>query len=151
MLIEDVCFVEKDGHPHHNQLPEGWIVVNNMIELDEVWVANVVKGIRKGEINTRELTLAQREEVIAAKIKELKSFFTNQVREFVGNDDEKDPDPVVTARWVLTWKKTDKNKHQAKARLAFRGFQDPDLFNLDKASPTAARLGKLSLLFRLQL
>ena len=27
-----------------------------------------------------------------------------------------------------------------------RGFQDPDLFTLDKASPTAARLGKTTLL-----
>ena len=34
----------------------------------------------------------------------------------------------------------------AKARLVLRGFQDPDLFTLDKASPTAARLGKMTLL-----
>ena len=145
LMIEDVCFVE-GGQSRSNQFPEGWICVNNMLELDEVWLANVVKGIRKGEINTRELTLSQREEVIAAKIKELKSFFTNQVWEFAGNEDNKDPDRVVTARWVLTWKKTDEGKYQAKARLVLRGFQDPDLFNLDKASPTAARLGKLSLL-----
>lgn len=61
-------------------------------------------------------------------------------------DDNKDADRVVTARWALTWKKTDEGKQQAKTRLVLRGFQDPDLFNLDKASPTAARLGKLSLL-----
>ena len=146
LMVEDVHFVEKSGQPQCNQLPEGWVCVNNMLEMDEVWMANVVKGIRKGEINTRELTVTQREDVIAAKIKELKSFFTNQVWEFAGNDDGKDPQRVVTARWVLTWKKTEEGKHQAKARLVLRGFQDPDLFNLDKASPTAARLGKLSLL-----
>jgi len=146
LLVEDVHFVEKSGHPQCNQLPEGWVVVNDRLELDEAWMANAVKGIRKGEINTRELSLAQREEVIAAKIKELKSFFTNQVWEFAGEKDNKDTDRVVTARWVLTWKKTDDDKYQAKARLVLRGFQDPDLFNLDKASPTAARLGKLTLL-----
>ena len=48
--------------------------------------------------------------------------------EFAGEKDSKDTDRVVAARWVLTWKKMD------------------DLFNLDKASPTAARLGKLTLL-----
>ena len=146
LMIEDVHFVERSGHKQGNQLPEGWAVVDGMLELDEVWLANVVKGIRKGEINTRELTLSQREEVIAAKVKELKSFFTNQVWEFASDDDNRETDRVVTARWVLTWKKVDEGKHQAKARLVLRGFQDPDLFNLDKASPTAARLGKLTLL-----
>lgn len=146
LMIEDVHFVEKSGQPQQCQLPEGWVIVNNMLEIDDVWLANVVKGVRKGEINTRELTLEQREEVIAAKIKELKSFFTNQVWEFAGEKDSKDTDRVVTARWVLTWKKVDDSKYQAKARLVLRGFQDPDLFNLDKASPTAARLGKLTLL-----
>eukprot|EP00434_Breviolum_minutum_P043155 symbB.v1.2.038452.t1/scaffold5995.1/size23965/1 len=75
-----------------------------IIDDDELMIEDVhfvEKSVRKGEINTRQLTLEQREEVIAAKVKELKSFFTNQ---------------------------------------------DPDLFNLDKASPTAARLGKLTLL-----
>lgn len=146
LMIEDVHFVEKSGQPQQCQLPEGWVIVNNTFEIDEVWLANVVKGVRKGEINTRQLTLEQREEVIAAKVKELKSFFTNQVREFAGEKDSKDMDRVVTARWVLTWKKTDDNKYQAKARLVLRAFQAPDLFNLDKASPTAARLGKLKLL-----
>ena len=53
LMIEDVHFVEKSGQPQQCQFPEGWAVVNNLLEIDEVWLANAVKGIRKGEINTR--------------------------------------------------------------------------------------------------
>ena len=111
--------------PHHNQLPEGWIVVNNMIELDEVWVANVVKGIRKGEINTRELTLAQREEVIAAKIKELKSFFTNQVWEFVGNDDEKGSRPCCHSTVGLDMEEDRQKQASSQGKACFPGIPGP--------------------------
>lgn len=58
LMMEDVHFVEKSGQSQRNQLPEGWVFVNNMLEIDELWPAHVVKGICKGEINTSELTLA---------------------------------------------------------------------------------------------
>ena len=43
-----------------------------------------------------------------------------------------DQERVMRARWVLTWKSTGK----AKARLCVFGFQDPDLTEVPRDSPT---------------
>ena len=43
-----------------------------------------------------------------------------------------DPERVTRARWVLTWKSSGK----AKARLCALGFQDPDLTEVSRDSPT---------------
>ena len=43
-----------------------------------------------------------------------------------------DQERVMRARWVLTWKSTGK----AKARLCVLGFQDPDLTEVPRDSPT---------------
>ena len=93
--------------------------------------------------------VSQREQIIEAKKKELQSFFKNTVWKF--GDDSKGSlphDRVVTAPWVLTWKppQPGSNVPRAKPRLVLRGYQDPDLFNLEKNSPTAGRSGKLVLL-----
>ena len=53
----------------------------------------------------------------------------------------------MTARWVLNWKTpTDGGIPKAKARLVLRGFQDPDVFGLEKASPTATKQAKFVIL-----
>lgn len=117
--------------------------------LDDVWAAaNLTRGpLRRNEVNPRELTVSERELVVKGKMKELQTFFSNNVWEFAKPGDlNRNKDRVITARWVLTWKTSPEGNPVAKARLVLRGFQDPDLFNLEKASPTAARLGKLAML-----
>lgn len=144
LMIEDVRFVE----PINDGFPVGWIAREGELRLDEVWLAGQVQGgLRRNEANPRDMTVEQREMVVKAKQKELSSFFSNQVWEFASpNDAQKSHDRTITARWVLTWKTDPQGLPMAKARLVLRGFQDPDLLHLEKASPTAARLGKMVLL-----
>ena len=145
MMIDDIRFVDTS----HGSLPEGWVIVDNQFELDETWIASAIRGQRRGEINQRELNVSQREQIIEAKKKELQSYFKNAVWEFGYDSKGSFPhDRVVTARWVLTWKPPQPGSDvpRAKARLVLRGYQDPDLFNLEKNSPTAGRSGKLVLL-----
>ena len=144
-MIDDIRFVDTS----HGSLPEGWVIVDNQFELDETWIASAIRGQRRGEINQRELNVSQREQIIEAKKKELQSYFKNAAWEF--GDDSKGSlprDQVVTARWMLTWKPPQPGSDvpSAKARLVLRGYQDPDLLNLEKNSPTAERSGKLVLL-----
>lgn len=139
-MIDDVMLVD----PGPRVLPEGWCVVEGNLELGDVWM--IQNGLRKGEINVRQCTPEEREKVIAGKKKELQSFFSNCVWQFAEAADQRKKSRIITARWVLTWKSSGGEAPVAKARLVLRGFQDPDLFTLDKASPTAARLGKMTLL-----
>ena len=139
-MVDDVLLVD----PGPRVLPEGWRVVEGNLELDEIWV--IQNGLRKGEINVRQCTPEEREKVLEGKKKELESFFKNCVWQFAEAVDQKKKSRIITARWVLTWKTGSDDSPVAKARLVLRGFQDPDLFTLDKASPTAARLGKMTLL-----
>ena len=60
---------------------------------------------------------------------------------------------MITARWVLTWKRINENnpeeppRYKAKARLVLRGFEDPDLLlSIKTAAPTTSRLARLFLL-----
>ena len=66
-----------------------------------------------------------------AKELELQSWLDHRVFDLVKkkcNDQER----VMRARWVLTWKSTG----EAKARLCVLGFQDPDLTEVPRDSPT---------------
>eukprot|EP00438_Fugacium_kawagutii_P007520 Skav231101 [mRNA] locus=scaffold2525:374671:376992:+ [translate_table: standard] len=88
--------------------------------------------------------------MIQAKCKELTSYFNNSVWTFA-EFEKTDQKRVVTARWVLTWKddldpETGITKKKAKARLVLRGFEDPDLFSLEKTSPTVSKHAKMILL-----
>ncbi len=49
----------------------------------------------------------------------------------------------MTMRWLLTWKPSPDGARKAKARIIIRGFEDPDLLDLQKQSPTCSRLSKL--------
>ena len=152
LAVDDVRFVDMVK----GSLPHGWTVVENAFELDEAWLASATTNhLRRGrgEINARELNVSDREKVIQAKVKELESFFTNKVWKFIDpKANQISKDRTVTTRWVLTWKPgvPDKNGHvsgpRAKARLVLRGYQDPDLFSLEKNSPTSQRAGKMTLL-----
>ena len=141
LIVEDAYIAEISN----TNLPEGWVLINGEFELDEVYMN--VAFARKGEALERDMTVEERENMIEAKVKELKSYFDNQVWEFndMGNDKL---DRVITARWVLTWKPPlpGNTQRRAKARLVLRGYQDPDVFNLEKASPTANKITKMLLL-----
>ena len=142
LMIEDVMFVDTGGA----HLPTGWLCVENLFELDEVWLASEM--VRKGEVTERSMTVEEREQFIQAKMKELQTYFGNHVWEFADpNFVERNKARVITARWVLTWKWDEENQRpKAKARLVLRGFEGPDLFGLEKSAPTAGRIGKLTLM-----
>ena len=125
-------------------------MVDGDFELDEVYLTNL--GVRKNEASERAMTLAEKEQMIEAKQKEPTSYFANKIWTFteIGKNEA---DRVVTARWVLTWKQLEPQEGQpaslqrrAKARLVLRGFEDPDLFNPEKTSPTASKSSKMLLL-----
>ena len=146
LIVDEAYVAEIDD----KSFPKDWVLVDGDFELDEVYLTNL--GVRKNEASERAMTLAEKEQMIEAKQKELTSYFANKVWTFteIGKNEA---DRVVTARWVLTWKQPEPQEGQpaslqrrAKARLVLRGFEDPDLFNLEKTSPTASKSSKMLLL-----
>ena len=142
-LTVDVMMCDDD------ELPDGWIWVDGTIEIEEVYMNHM----RKGEVNQKTLTPDQRAEFVAAKRKELENYFANSVWEFAAPGEQQQGERhgrVITARWVLTWKCEDETAEvpawKAKARLVLRGYEDPDVMSLNKASPTASRQARLWLL-----
>ena len=122
-----------------NNLPEGWTVIEGELGIDEAWLARV-------EAKEKSMTVQQRAQMMEAKRAELESYFKNQVWQFA-EDGEARTSRIVTARWVLSWKEAEGDKPpKAKARLVLRGFQDPDVMSIEKASPTATRQSKMILL-----
>ena len=91
----------------------------------------------KDEVYERYMSVADRQAFMKAKIKELESFFKNEVWLY---DHEKNADPsrILKAHFILTWKKNEDGTPRAKARLITQGFKDPD------ALSGALSLGKLS-------
>lgn len=146
---DDGLSVDVLVHEVHRQLPEGWRCIEGEIAMEDAFYA----AVRKGEVNQRTLTIAEREQFIDAKKAELEQYFSNNVWEFATpNEGQKAEGAgrVITARWVLTWKKIEEEgapvRWKAKARLVLRGFEDPDLLTIQKAAPTASRLSRTILL-----
>lgn len=103
----------------------------------------------------RTLSPEEKAEFIQGKCKELEQYFQNMVWEFATSQESKEAvrsNRIIAARWVLTWKRTNKDSpdetpiYKAKARLALRVFEDPDLLNIKTAAPTTSRLARLFLL-----
>ena len=125
-----------------HELPPHWVLIEGQFELDEVYLAQ----LRGGEVNEKNMTIEEREQMIGAKVKELTSYLNNKVWDFVEMSKVK-PERVVTARWALTWKKDEETGQvKAKARLVLKRFQDPDLLAMEKAAPTASKNSKMLLL-----
>ena len=146
---DDGLSVDVLVHEVHGQLPEGWRCVEGEIEMEDAYYA----AVRKGEVNQRTLTISEREQFIDGKKAELEQYFTNNVWEFATPNEGQKAERagrVITARWVLTWKKIEAegapDRWKAKARLVLRGFEDPDLLSIQKAAPTASRLSRTLLL-----
>ena len=124
--------------------PKSWVLIDGEFELDDVYLAQ----LRRTEASEKQMTVEEREKMIQAKMTELQqNFFDNQVWEFTETGKE-NPNRVIHARWVLTWKKTDDGSLQrkAKARLVLKGFQDADIMEMEKAAPTAGKTAKMLLL-----
>ena len=142
-VIDDVYLVNSENM----ELPDGWRCVDGCMELDDVYMA----ALRKGEVNMKKLTPAQQAEFVEAKRGELENYFGNFVWEFATEEESSKAikgKRVITARWVLTWKRTNENEpdaipvYKAKARLVLRGFEDPDLGGMKTAAPTAHRTSR---------
>ena len=86
---------------------------------------------KRVEVSERKLTESDRKLFRKAKELELQSWLDHRVFDLVKKKFV-DPERVMRARWVLTWKSTGK----AKARLCVLGFQDPDLTEVHRDSPT---------------
>ena len=101
--------------------------------------------IRDSEVSERHMNIHQRSAMMAAKSKELKSFFENEA--WVDTD-QIDENRLLKARFVLTWKQDDSGSDVAKARLVIQGYNDPDALagKLEVSSPTGTRLARQILL-----
>ena len=109
LMVEDVLITEV------SDLPEGWIIVDNGLELSDAWV---VQNPRKNEANEKKMTSEERAMMPAAKAKELSQFFQNEVWEFADDMTPGDIKRTITARCVLTWKVDEETGlPKAKARL----------------------------------
>ena len=92
----------------------------------------VNSGRRKRvEVSERKMTESDRSLFKKAKELELQSWLDHRVFDFVKKK-LVDQERILRARWVLTWKSSGK----AKARLCVLGFQDPDLTEVPRDSPT---------------
>ena len=86
---------------------------------------------KRVEVSERKLTESDRKLFRKAKELELQSWLDHRVFDLVKKKFV-DQERVMRGRWVLTWKSTGK----AKARLCVLGFQDPDLTEVPRDSPT---------------
>ena len=104
------------------------------------------KPKQNAEVRFDKLTEEEQVKFTEAKHKEIDSFLKNEairICSMHGVERER----VMQMRWILTWKReTDKDGQvvgqKPKARLIMKGYQDPDLTQLDRDAPT------LSVLFR---
>ena len=123
----------------------------------------VLKYIKKPDLHTAHLTSAAKKShsevqyhklntheqklFDAAKHKELSCWLeTSTVKSILRNRIH--PSRIMSSRWVLTWKLDDKVQEgrKAKARLVVRGYQDPELHQVDTDSPTLSRDARMILL-----
>ena len=81
------------------------------------------------------MTPAERAQFKAAKVKELQSFFDNQVWTFEATK-EAEPTRTLTSRMLLKWSKNPDGTPHAKARLIVRGFMDPDAWEGTVPTPS---------------
>ena len=90
---------------------------------------------KRVEVSERKMTESDRKLFRKAKELEVQSWLDHRVLDLVKKKFV-DQERVMRARWVLTWKSSGK----AKARLCVLGFQDPDLTDVSRDSPTLCQL-----------
>ena len=108
---------------------------------------------QRAEVKLKDLTPEQAEEFELAKIKEVNQWLdTGTVRAILRN---RIPESnILRSRWILTWKDIDEleaaqlgQDRKAKARLVVLGFEDPDLTEIPRDSPTLQKESR-SLIFQ---
>ena len=105
------------------------VLLDGSSEID-VFAVNSARR-KRVEVSERKLTESDRKLFRKAKELELQSWLDHRVFDLVKKKFV-EQERVMRARWVLTWKSTGK----AKARLCVLGFQDPDLTEMPRDSPT---------------
>ena len=116
--------------------------------------ADVVKVSRKAkksaEVNWRKIDDDEKKRFGEAKAKEVDSFLANEMLEICkrkGISRER----VMKMRWVLTYKSAqvdELGRKVPKARLVILGYQDPDIDDLERESPTLSTTSR-TLIFML--
>ena len=114
-----------------------------------VWVVNQ-KARKNIEVSLKKLEPTDREEFQRAMRVEANSFLSTEairICERAGIPKER----IMKMRFVLTWKPVldsegNQTGRKAKARLIVRGFEDPDLLEVDRESPTLSAMGRNLLL-----
>lgn len=134
---------------------QGWVCEVFLTEQDEqvmladpdncwAYLATVAKR-QRSEVKLRDLSSSEYQEFREAQKKEISQWLeTGTVRKVLR--DLIPTQNVMQCRWVHTWKELDeidrqklgKNK-KAKSRLVVMGFQDPDLEDIPRDSPTLQR------------
>eukprot|EP00435_Cladocopium_sp_Y103_P060878 s209_g22.t1 len=98
---------------------------------------------KPAELSERNMTLWEKEQFMAAKTKELKSFFEHGVWEF-SHEKDADPTRTLTSRMLLKWSRNADGTPRAKARLIVRGYADRDALEgrVETSAPTTSRLSR---------
>ena len=116
----------------------------------EEQVAFLVSSAKKqrSEVKLKELNAEDRKLFDMAKDKELQSWLdTGTIQKICRHQIPKEN--VLRCRWLLTWKDmgdTEKVTKAPKARLIVLGYEDPQLCELDRDSPTLSKLARMLIL-----
>jgi hypothetical protein len=107
---------------------------------------------QRAEVKVRDLNPEQLSEFQQAKSKELDQWLaTETVRKVLRHQIPEQN--ILRCRWVLTWKELDEvdrakegKSRKAKARLVILGYEDPDITNIPRDSPTLQKESRSLLL-----
>ena len=107
---------------------------------------------QRSEVRLHELSPADRERFEQAKASEVANWLkTGSVKPLLR--EKVSEDEIIRCRWLLVWKPLDPTDlkpgdrtHKAKARLVILGFQDPQIEELIRDSPTLGKVPRMMLL-----
>eukprot|EP00435_Cladocopium_sp_Y103_P021815 s376_g5.t1 len=110
---------------------------------------------QRSEVKISQLTSEDREKFHAAKMKEVDSWIaTETIAKILRHQIPREN--ILRSRWILTWKEIDETqqsngppqhpKFKPKARLVVLGYEDPELENIPRDSPTMNKLTRMLIL-----
>ena len=118
------------------------------IALDEnsnrLWV--MLAAADSSSVDYRNLSANDKKLFSGSRKKELTNLFDLKAYRILSLEDslkfrEEFPECVLPSRWVDRWKATDEGGFIAKSRLVILGFKDPQVFQLERSSPTPTNEG----------
>eukprot|EP00435_Cladocopium_sp_Y103_P055151 s532_g18.t1 len=117
-------------------------------EQEHVTLLTTAAKKQRSEVRLKDLTSTDRKLFEQAKNKELQSWLdTGTIQRIFRGQIPKEN--ILRCRWLLTWKEVEEQNQSArvpKARLIVLGYEDPQLCNLDRDSPTLTKLARMLLL-----